>query len=82
MKSEATMQNRSELSVITRAKDLCSYVMTITDKSPKRFRFTLVSRLQNYALDTTEYLIMANEVFVSRETLLQRRKGLDISGRR
>ena len=60
------MQNRSELSVITRAKDLCSYVMTITDKSPKRFRFTLVSRLQNYALDTTEYLIMANEVFVSR----------------
>ena len=25
--------------------------MTVTDKSPKRFRFTLVSRLQNYALD-------------------------------
>lgn len=56
---------KSELSVITKAKDLCSYIMTVTDKSPKRFRFTLVSRLQNYALDIIEQLIMANEVFVA-----------------
>ena len=56
---------KSELSVITKAKDLCSYIMTVTDKSPKRFRFTLVSRLQNYALDIIEHLIMANEIFVS-----------------
>lgn len=41
---------QSELAVITKAKDLCSYVMTVTDKSPKRFRFTLVAKLQNYAL--------------------------------
>ena len=51
--------------MITKAKDLCSYIMTVTDKSPKRFRFTLVSRLQNYALDVIENLIMANETFVS-----------------
>jgi hypothetical protein len=56
---------KSELSVITKAKDICSYIMTVTDKSPKRFRFTLVSRLQNYALDVIENLIMANETFVS-----------------
>ncbi len=56
---------KNELSVITKAKDLCSYIMTVTDKSPKRFRFTLVSRLQNYALDVIENLIMANETFVS-----------------
>lgn len=55
----------SELSVITKAKDLCSYIMTITDKSPKRFRFTIVSRLQNYGLDIIEYLIKANEIYVS-----------------
>ena len=42
---------QSELAVIIKAKDLCSYVMTVTDKSPKRFRFTLVAKLQNYALD-------------------------------
>ena len=39
--------------------------MTVTEKSPKRFRFTLVSRLQNYALDIIECLFMANEVFVA-----------------
>ena len=56
--------NKSELSVIIKAKDLCSYVMIVTDKSPKRFRFTLVSRMQNYALDVIENLYYANEVFV------------------
>lgn len=54
---------QSELSVITKAKDLCSYIMTVTDKSPKRFRFTLVAKLQSYALNTIENLYRANEVF-------------------
>lgn len=57
---------QSELAVITKAKDLCSYIMTITDKSPKRFRFTLVAKLQNYALNTIETLYRANEVFVKK----------------
>ena len=55
----------SELVVITRAKDLCDYILTVTDKSPKRFRLTLTSRLQNYSLDIIEYLILANEVYAS-----------------
>lgn len=66
---------QSELSVITKAKDLCSYIMTITDKSPKRFRFTLVAKLQGYALNTIENLYRANEVFVKagdREKATQR----------
>ncbi len=54
----------SELSVITKTKELCSYVMTVTEKSPKRFRFTLVSRMQNYALDVIENLYIANEIYV------------------
>jgi len=33
----------SELAVVTKAKDLCSYIMTVTQKSPKHFRFTLMS---------------------------------------
>ena len=66
---------QSELAVITKAKDLRSYVMTVTDKSPKRFRFTLVAKLQNYALDIIENLYRANEVFVKagdREKAQQR----------
>ena len=58
------MAEKSELSVIVKAKELCSYVMTVTEKSPKRFRFTLVSRMQNYALDVIENLYLANEIFV------------------
>ena len=60
----ATYQN--ELSVITKSKDLCSYIITVTDKSPKRFRFTLVSKLQNYAISVIENLFRANEVFVKQ----------------
>lgn len=37
--------------MVTRAKDLCSYIMTVTQKSPKNFRYTYVSRLQNLAMD-------------------------------
>lgn len=46
-----------------KAKDLCSYIMTITQKSPKQFRFTFVSRLQNLALDVIDRLFRANETF-------------------
>ena len=44
----------SELVVIVRAKELCGYVLTATDKLPKKLRFAMVSRLQNYALDAVE----------------------------
>lgn len=55
---------QADLSVITKSKDLCSYIMTITQKSPKQFRFTLVSRLQNYSFDIIESLYKANDTFV------------------
>ena len=61
-----TEKSKSELVVITKVKDLCSYVFTVTEKSPKRFRFTLVSRMQNYCLDTMESLFRANEVYVGQ----------------
>lgn len=36
----------------------------ITEKSPKKFRFTITSHLQNEALNIMEYLIRANEIYV------------------
>lgn len=59
----------SELTVVTKAKDLCSYIMTITQKSPKQFRFTFTSRIQNLALDVIENLYRANDVFVTKGDL-------------
>ncbi len=58
------MDKKSELSVITKAKELCSYILTVTEKSPKRFRFTLTGKLQNYAINVIEMLIKANEIYV------------------
>ena len=56
---------QSDLTVITKAKDLCSYIMKVTDKSPKKFRYTFVARLQNLALDIIEDLYRANDVFLA-----------------
>lgn len=50
------MEKGKELAVIVKAKDLGSYIFTVTDKSPKKFRFTLVTRLQNTSLDIIENL--------------------------
>lgn len=58
------MAEVSELSVITKSRELCSYILTVTDKSPKKFRFTLTCRLQNYSISIIENLIRANEVRV------------------
>ena len=54
------MQKKSELFVFTRAKELAKYIITVTEKSPKKFRFTLMVRLQNYVLDAIEYIYLAN----------------------
>ena len=70
-----TVVKQSELTVITKAKELCSYVLTISDKSPKKFQFTLSSRLQNYSISIVEQLLYANEVrmAVKSTKLLEKR---------
>ena len=52
--------NSNDLLVITIAKKLAAYVITVTEKSPKKFRGVFVNRMQNYCLDTLEYLLQAN----------------------
>ena len=57
-------REESELLVIVKAKDLGNNIFTVTDKSPKKFRFSLISRLQNLALSMIENLYRANMVFI------------------
>ena len=61
------MQQRkeSELTVISKAKDMCSYIMTVTQRSPKHFRYTFVSRLQNLSLGVVELLLRPNAATVN-----------------
>ena len=52
----------SDLVVVTKIKDLVNYIFKITDKSPKKFRFTFVNRMHNLCLDIVEKIFKANEV--------------------
>jgi hypothetical protein len=61
------MERHSELTVITKAKELCSYVMDTTLKSPKQFRFSFSSKMQSLALSAIENLYRANDVYVPRQ---------------
>ena len=70
-------KTKSELQVVTSAKNLCSYVLIATNKSPKTFRFTLVSRLQNLTLDIIENIYRANEIFVQSKNLQNMQKRLE-----
>ena len=62
---------KSELYVITKAKELAKYVIVVTERSPKKYRFTLVVRLQNYCLDIMEHLLLANMLPVSQNRISQ-----------
>ena len=70
-------RKQSELTVITKAKDLCSYIMIVTQKSPKHFRYTFVSRLQNLALGVIDNLFRANDVFVTKQDLQSQKERLN-----
>ena len=47
-----------------KAKYLCRYIMTVTKKSPKQYRFTFTTRMQNLSMDIIEEIYLANETFV------------------
>ena len=70
------VRSDSELKVITKSKDLISYILSISENAPKKYRFTLVSKMQNLSLDILENLIFANEIMLDgkSENLLQRRE--------
>lgn len=56
--------HHADLTVIMKAKDLCRYVMTVTQKCPKHYRFTFTTRLQNLCMDIIENLYLANEIYI------------------
>lgn len=50
--------------VITKAKDLVKYILVISENAPKKYRFTLITKMQNNALEVLENLILANEILL------------------
>lgn len=52
--------NANDLTVITIAKKLGAYIITITEKSPAKYRGVFVNRMQNLSLEVIELLLRAN----------------------
>ena len=53
----------TELKVILKAKDLAEHTLRLTsncNRYPKKYRFSLVDKMQNKALEIYEYLYEAN----------------------
>lgn len=62
------MKQENELSIMIKSRKLIEYIFTITEKSSKKFRFTITSKLQNVSLSIMEYLIRANEIYIKDKT--------------
>ena len=61
------MGQDKEMQVIIKAKELASYTLKITSNNnnfPKKFRFTLVDRMQRKSFDIYENLLEANRTRV------------------
>ena len=69
-------KKKSELVVITCAKKLLSYIVAVTEKAPKKYRFTFVNRMQNYAIEIVEDLFKANNLRTDIKATLAQRKDL------
>jgi len=65
----------SDLLVVTALKRLTTYVLLVTQKSPKQYRSVFVSRMQNYCIDALEHLFAANGVNVKTQQGFDLRKG-------
>lgn len=59
----------SDLIVITKAKDLVAYIYIVTKNTPKKFRLTFITKLQNLGLDIIEFLYKANDIMVTKKDI-------------
>lgn len=62
---ERERKEPTEFNVIVKAKDLVKHTFTITNSTeryPKKYRFTLVNRIQDKAVDVYECVLEANEL--------------------
>ena len=59
-----------EMKVIIKAKELASYTLKVTSNNnnfPKKFRFTLVDRMQRRSFDIYESLLEANRTHIENK---------------
>ena len=70
---------QKDLKVISKAKELSAVIFEITERSPKKFRFTLVSRMQNISLDIIAELYEANDTYIDMKIISDMTKTIEHS---
>jgi hypothetical protein len=70
-----------EMSVITKAKDLSIIVFEVCETSPKKFRLSLIEKMQNLSLEIIAKLYEANDVFMDISLIRDINKSLDAIGK-
>lgn len=55
----------ARFNIINKAEALVEYIYTITEKSPKKIRTDLVSKLRNLSIDIIEKLVRTNAISIN-----------------
>ena len=63
---------QQEMAIFTSAKKIAEYVFVITQKSPVKFRWSIVGKLQNTSIELVEVLYSANFASKEKRTEFQR----------
>ena len=58
------MKRNSELKIITNTKKLASYIILITEASPKKYRYLYIDKMHECILFIIEYLYKANDTIL------------------
>jgi hypothetical protein len=69
----------SELHVITAAKNLVTYLFQVLERAPKKYRYSLIGRLENKGVDVIESLYSANAYKLGEEKRKEKQKNAQLS---
>ena len=58
------IMRKSELKIITNSKKLASYIILITESSPKKYRYLYIDKMHECILFIIEYLYKANDTIL------------------
>lgn len=70
---------QKDMAVITHAKKLGEYILIITEKSPKKYRWSIVSKLQNCSSQIIDCLYQANFEKDEKREFYQTRAGVELN---
>lgn len=61
---------KSELKIITNSKKLTSYIILITESSPKKYRYLYIDKMHECILFIIEYLYKANDSILGNHQII------------